>query len=139
MAHFHLNICKEEAEKKNGTITNLENLNRPRKEVHHLVALIIIITIAAWRQCINARAVLAPLVLPEALGGPAVRQPERAHVLEQLSLSRALEDGGDAVVGRGVVTALRRGTITQVGPEDRELVSGGVAYGTRLRVVDIGV
>ena len=80
---------------------------------------------------------LAPLVLPEALGGPAVRQPERAHVVEQLSLSRTLEDGSDAVVGRGVVTELWIGAITQVRPGDRELVGG--AYGTRLRVVDIGV
>lgn len=96
--------------------TNLEYLNRPREEVHNLVALTVVLAIAARRQRVDARAVLAPLVLPEVLGRPAVRKPVRAHVLQQLRLARTFEDRGDAAVRRGVVAELWVGAVAEVGP-----------------------
>jgi hypothetical protein len=60
--------------------------------------------------------VLAPLVLPEVLGRPAVRQPVRAHVLQQLRLARTFDDRRDAAVRRGVVAELWVGAVAEVGP-----------------------
>ena len=108
--------------------THLEDLDRPREEIHHLVSLTIVLSVARRRQRVDARAVLAPLVLPEVLGRPAIRQPVRAHVRQQVDLPGALEDGRDAAVGWRLVAERRVAAVAEVGPGEMRQMGCTVQY-----------
>lgn len=52
-----------------------------------------VVRVALWLQCGYASSVFGPFVLPEGLVVAFVVLPVRAHVIEQVRLAKALDDG----------------------------------------------
>lgn len=81
----------------------------------------VVLAIASRRQGVDARAVLAPLVLPEVLWGSAVRQPVRAHIFQEVDLAGALKNLGDAAVGGRVVAEGGVAAVAEIGPGEKKI------------------
>jgi len=93
----------------------LEQIHCLIKVINHLLlGHIIRITLRLKRT--YARAVLVPLVLPQALVGPLVREPVPVHELDELRLALRLEYGADVVVLGDEVAELVVSAIAKVGP-----------------------
>ena len=93
----------------------LEQIHRLLEEIHHLL-LRHVIGVAAWFQRADAGAVLAPLVLPEALVVALVVLPVGVHVGEEVRGPCGRDDGGDVGVGARGVTVGVVGAVAVVGP-----------------------
>jgi len=96
---------------------------QPLEEIHHLLEevadllLRVVVRVAAGLDGVDARAVLVPFVLPEALVVTLVVLPVGLHVVEQLRPALRPQDGRDVAVLARRVAVGSVGAVAVVGPE----------------------
>lgn len=73
-------------------MTDLEQRYSSVEEIYDLVSSLIIISVTAWRECVDTSSMFIPLMFPEMFRGAAVGKPISIHEAKEFGLGRSTKD-----------------------------------------------